>query len=219
MKYLSVLLQNRLFRDFSTEEAEQILACLQPRYQECEKGECLLLAGSKLSSVGIVLTGSLSIQRQDADGRVVLVDELSPADSFGEAFVCAGVKAWPVSLWALQKTRVIFLDYTRMLTLCPSACSYHTKLLGNLLAELAQKLIGLNQKLDIVQKSTIRDKLLALFGGYVVSAGANCFTLPFSREELADYLGVNRSALSRELSRMQTDGIVQVKGRQICLPQ
>ena len=211
-KYLSVLKSAKLFHNFSDHEVLPMLRCLSSRVASYRKEQALFIAGDALTQVGIVLSGTLRIQKEDMNGNAVIVTKLNSGDMFGEAFVCAGLSRIPVSVWASACADVLFIDYMKIITTCPSACSFHSKLLGNMLGIMAQKLILLTQKMDIVQKKSIRDKLTAYFETCVNENESRRFSIPFNRRELAEYIGVNRSAMSRELGKMQDEGLITFSG-------
>lgn len=211
------LLTCSLFSSISSEELSAILACLNARQQDYRKGDCLVLQGSRLAQIGVLLEGTASIQQESYDGRIFTLSELEPGDSFGEAYVYANTQHLPVSVWATSAAKVVYLDFSKMITPCAAGCAFHTRLISNMLGLMAQKLISLNMKIQIMQKATTQEKLMALFEFYASQAQSNCFELPFSRNGLAEYLSVNRSAMSRELSRLQKAGILALNGRTVTL--
>ncbi len=217
MQAPAILFQTPLFCGFSQEELTSILGCLRARKVTYQKDECLMLQGSKPQHIGILLEGTATIRQEDSNGRTAIISELLPGDSFGEAFVYAQVSALPISVWAHSPVQVLYLDYRKMISTCASACAFHSKLIANMLAVMAQKLILMNTKMQIMQKTSIREKLLALFEFYAGQEGRRTFTLPLNRNGLAEYLSVNRSAMSRELSRMQQEGLLSAKGNTITL--
>ncbi|WP_340147270.1 Crp/Fnr family transcriptional regulator [Ruminiclostridium josui] len=168
----------------------------------------LLLAGDKVSSVGIILSGSAQIVKEDIMGNRNIVSEIGVADMFGEAFACANVSKSPVTVLTTTGCTVMYIKFSRIITTCSSACSFHTMLISNMLSLIAQKNIFLNNKIDILSQRSIREKLMAYFSMQIQKSGKNRFRIPFSRDELADFLCINRSALSRELSKMKQENIL-----------
>lgn len=217
MQAPAILFQTPLFKGFAQQELAAILGCLKARKVTYQKDECLMLQGSRPEYIGILLEGTATIQQEDSNGKNAILSELLPGDSFGEAFVYAQVPSLPISIWAHSEVQVLYLDYHKMISTCVSACEFHTKLIANMLGVMAQKLILMNAKMQIIQKTSIREKLLALFEFYAAQEGSRTFALPFNRNGLAEYLSVNRSAMSRELSALQQEGIVAAKGSQITL--
>ena len=206
--YLHVLQKVNLFQGLSNAEILSVLKCLGTRVTGYPKDGAVMLAGDAPERVGIVLGGRVRIQREDMDGNLAVIDEIAPGGMFGEAFACAGVARIPVSVWATEETEILFLNYAKIIAVCPSACNFHARLIRNMLRGIAGKLIALNQKLDIVQKNTIREKLAAYFESCVQKSDTRRFTIPFDRNTLAEYLGVNRSAVSRELGKMRDEGLL-----------
>ena len=131
---------------------------------------------------------------------------------FGEAYACAGLDAMPVSGYAAQESRVLWLACRKMLTVCTNACGFHNRLVKNLLAVVAEKNLQLSRKIQVMSQKTTREKLMAYLLGQAKIAGKAEFTIPLDRQALADYLGVERSAMSAELSRLRKDGILDTKG-------
>jgi CRP-like cAMP-binding protein len=130
---------------------------------------------------------------------------------FGEAFACAGAENLPVGVMAAEESEILLMNHERMLTSCPSACAFHTALIRNLTRILAEKNVILTQKLEHVTRRTTREKLLSYLSARAKLAKGNVFDIPFSRQELADYLSVERSAMSAELSRMRNEGLLRYK--------
>ncbi len=210
MKEFYGILQNcALFRGVQETELEAMLACLDARKVTAQKEESIFREGDPADFVGVVLKGAVRILRTDFYGNQSIVGQVEPGDLFGEAFSCAGVQALPVSAVAAQPAEVLLLDIHRVLTLCANTCTFHSRIVSNLVQVLASKNLGLNQKLDIASRRTTRDKLLAYLTARAKAAQSARFTIPFDRQALADYLGVERSAMSAELSKLQKEGILK----------
>lgn len=217
MQAPTILYTTPLFKGFTPQELISILGCLGAHTVAYQKEECLMLQGSKPEKIGILLEGTATIQQEDLSGKNAILSELAPGDSFGEAFVYAQTPSLPVSVWAHTRLKVLYLDYHKMISPCASACAFHTKLIANMLGVMAQKLIFMNAKMQIMQKTSIGEKLLALFELYSEQQGRRRVQLPFNRNGLAEYLSVNRSAMSRELSRLQQQGLISAEGNHITL--
>lgn len=207
-KYLSVLQNCILFESMAQEEILQALKCLNITVREFEKNEFIFHATEPVTQVGIVLQGNVHIVKEDFWGNRTIVANAQAGDLFAEAFSCTQTKELPISVVAVQKTSVLFLHYQKIVTTCSSACSHHTKLIQNMLKVLAQKNISLTQKVEYMSQRTLRQKLLSYLSAQAVSQGQNEFQIPFNRQELADYLSVDRSALSSELSKLQQENIL-----------
>ncbi len=207
-KYLKVLQKTTLFEGLNRDEILAVLQCSSARMASYQKEECVFMQGDPLSQVGIVVSGKARIQREDFHGNTIILTGLEAGDLFGEAFVCAGIPKVSVSLWAVTPLEVVFVDYQKAISPCSSSCPFHQKLVANMLKLMAQRLLMLNEKIDIIQKTTIRAKLMAFFELRMRQEGGRHFTVPFNRNELAEYIGVNRSAMSRELWNMKADGLI-----------
>jgi CRP-like cAMP-binding protein len=156
--------------------------------------------------VGIILTGNVHIIQEDYWGNRSILTHIAPPDLFGEAFACAEMEKTPVSALAVEKTDVLFIDYQKIITICPSACVFHGQLIENMLRILAEKNILLTQKMEILSKRTTKEKLLAYLSFQAIAAKSSSFYIPFQRQALADYLGVDRSAMSSALGALKKEG-------------
>ncbi|MCX7657714.1 MAG: Crp/Fnr family transcriptional regulator [Oscillospiraceae bacterium] len=214
-KYYPLLEKTPLFKGISPQNLESMLKCLSAKTKSYEKGEAIMLAGEDVKNVGIVLDGKIQIQKEDINGERIILDELDAGEIFGEVFACAGIKKSPVTVCSILPSEILFVDYRRIITMCPSNCSFHSSLIRNMLMLIAQKNIMLNSKLDIISKKTTREKLFAYFKTQAKKTGGKIFELPFSRDELADYLCVNRSAMSRELCKLRDENFIEFEKRTI----
>lgn len=205
-KYLDIMRNNLLFGGITPLELESMLGCLEARSQSYGKKETILLSGSPIDFVGMVLSGSVKIIKEDMDGNDVLLAEIGVGELFGEVFACAEISHSPVSIVAMDNSEVMFFNYQKIITTCQRSCVFHAKLTENMLRILAQKNLLLNQKIDILSKRSLREKILCYF--MYQSKGKRVFAIPLNREELASYLSADRSALSAELSKMQKDGLI-----------
>jgi len=210
-EYLTVLEKCPLFDGLTGEEILTMLHCLNARKRSVEKDALLFREGDLADTAGVVLSGAVRVLREDYYGNRTVLGQLEPGELFGETFACAGVSALPVSVAAVQPSEVLLLDVRRVLTVCSHACTFHSRLIRNLVQAGAQKNLFLNQKLDITGRRTTREKLMAYLLRQAKEAGSPSFTIPFDRQALADYLGVERSAMSAELSAMQKEGILKTQ--------
>lgn len=210
-KYIDVLKNCMLFEDIAEDELLSMLSCLDARVITAQKGELVLCEGEPAEHVGILLSGEVQIIRNDFFGNRDIVSALMPGEMFGESFACAAVKELPVSVAASECSEIMFIDCRRIITTCSSSCRFHNSVIYNLLRVLADKNIAFNRKMEIVSKRTTRDKLMTYLLMQAKSCGSSSFTIPFDRQELADYLGVERSAMSKEISRMKADGLIDCR--------
>ena len=210
-KYLPFLSQTPLFRGIRPEELSEMLRCLNARKAGYQKQDIVLLEGQPAGSVGIVLSGQVQIIREDFMGNRNILAEISPGNLFAEAYSCAQADSLPVTVVSVAESEILWVDYKRVVATCSSACRFHTRLIENMLAILASKNILLNQKIEHLSKRTTRQKLLSYLYDQAALHGTHEFDVPFNRQELADYLCVDRSAMSNELCKMQKDGILRFR--------
>lgn len=208
-KYLGVLKKCILFGGIDDENIIAMLTCLNARVIETDKGEFIFNEGDAAEYVGILLTGEAQIIRDDFFGNRSIMTEVMPGELFGESFACADVKELPVSVVASENSEIMLIDCRRIITTCESSCVFHNMIIHNLLRVLAAKNLAFNKKMEIISKRTTRDKLMTYLMSQAKANGSSSFTIPFDRQELADYLGVERSAMSKEISRMKADGLIE----------
>lgn len=197
---------NLLFKGIGVEDFETLQSCIEGSVQTYEKGAVIQLAGNPVKTIGLVVSGIVQIMQEDREGKQNLIAELPEGELFGEVFACAEVSHSPVTVFAAQSCEILHLNYRKVITTCSSVCPFHQKLIENMLTLIATKNLLLNQKIDILSRRTTRERLLLFFDYH--RKGARRFTVPFSREELAAYLCVERSAMSAELSKMQREGLI-----------
>jgi CRP-like cAMP-binding protein len=215
----SAAIRSPLFEGIPAGAMETLFACLMPRRKRFEKNALVLREGEEPRFAGIVLSGGLHILRDDYWGNRTLVARVEPGDLFAEAFVCGGVKRLPVSVAAAEPSEALFLEVNRVMGICSSACAAHNALIKNMLAILARKNIGLMEKLECVTQRSTRSKILSYLSALARREKKPVITIPFNRQELADYLSVERSALSAELGRMRDEGLLDFHKNQFQLAE
>lgn len=207
-KYISVLSNCPLFQNISPNNIKGVLSCLNANFTHYDKGQYIILQGDNLKHIGILITGNLQIIKEDSQGNPTILTELNSGNLFAETLVCAQVPYSPVSVLSSEHSDVILLDFNRIMNICTSACDFHTQIIKNMLLILAGKNIMLNNKLDCISQRSIRDKVLHYLNNFAQRCNSNTFDLPYNRQELADYLCVDRSALSSSLARLKDEGII-----------
>ena len=208
-EYIEALLRCPLFEGTSAGEIGTMLGCMGASTRRFEKGALIFRADEPADQVGVLLAGAARVQRDGFDGNRAVRAALGPGDLFGEVFACAGVRRLPVSVEAVKPCQVLLIPLDRIIGACESACAYHSRVVMNLLRVLAAKNLQLNEKLEITSRRTTREKLLAYLNAQARAAGSSAFTIPFDRQGLADYLGVDRSALSSEIGKLRRDGVIE----------
>lgn len=203
------LSDTQLFRGIEEEEIETLLQCLKAVKKEYKKGEIILSEGEPTEFIGVVLKGLVLIESSDIWGNNSILGSAGRGAVFAEAYACIPGEPLLISVTAAEDTAVLFLHVSKVLTTCTSACVFHTKLVRNLLTVSANKNLQLSRRILHTGSKSIRGRLLSYFSECAKKAGQYSFQIPYSRQQLADYLGVDRSALCNELSKMQKDGLIQ----------
>ena len=198
-----------LFYDINVNQLKKLFSCLAAVVRNYEKDDFIFMYDDKVSYVGIVLFGGVHIIQEDFWGNRTILTHVEPCGMFGESFSCAGIEKLPMSVIAKEKTEIMLIDYRKIVSSCSSACVHHSQLIRNMLRIIAEKNIMLTRKIEHLSKRTTREKLLSFLSENAVRTKSTVVKIPFNRQELADYLCLNRSALSREISLMQKEGLVR----------
>ena len=185
-----------------------MLTCLGAKTESFDKKYTVFAEGSPAKYIGIVLSGSVQMIQVDYYGNRSILSDFGEAQMFAESFACAETKELPVSIVANDPCEIMFIDCSHILHTCHNNCGFHQQLIFNLMKDLASKTILFHQKIEITSKRTTRDKLLAYLMLEAKRANSNSFDISFDRQELADYLDVDRSGLSAEISKMKKEGII-----------
>ena len=204
----TLLANTALFRGASPQEAEAMLNCLGAAERGYTKGEQIYHSGDYVTDLGMVLSGSVLIQTDDLWGNTTVLDRIGPGQIFAETYACVPGEPLMVDVVAAEGTQVLFLNVERVLRVCSHTCAHHSKLIRNLLLLSAQKNLNLSRKIFYTSSKTIRGRLLSYLSYQARRNGTPSFTITFNRQQLADYLNVERSALSNELCKMQRDGLL-----------
>lgn len=205
------LSKTALFRGSTAEETEKILKCMGAEEKHYKKEAIICHMGDTMTSLGIVVSGSVLIENDDIWGNRSILDHIGPGQIFAETYACVPGEKLMVNVTAAEDTVILFLNVGRIIRTCPNSCVYHSKLIRNLLSISAQKNLNLSRRIFNTSSKTIRGRLLSYLSDQAVQRGEQQFDIPFNRRQLADYLGVDRSAMSNELSKMQRDGLIRVE--------
>lgn len=208
-EFLPVLRSSQLFSGVTDGEAEAMLACLEAKSRRFAKDAFLLHAGDTVSAVGLVLEGSVLMLREDVWGNRHILARAGAGQSFAAAAACAPGARAPADVVAETPVTVLFCDVRRILTMCGASCAHHSRMIRNLLGELAGKNLSLGETLTHMGQRTTRAKLMSYLSAQARLRGGYEFDIPFSRQQLADYLAVERSGLSAELGRMREEGLLE----------
>lgn len=207
-KYLDVLKNCKLFENISADDLFVMLGCLGAKVVSFDKKYTIFAEGSPARHIGIVLSGSAQIYQVDYYGNRSILSEIGPSEVFAEAFACAEITAMPVSVIANEPSEIMLIDCDHILHTCKNNCGFHQQLIFNLMKDLAVKTILFHQKIEITSKRSTRDKLLSYLMFQSKKANSSSFDIPFDRQELADYLDVDRSGLSVEIGKLKKEGII-----------
>lgn len=207
-EFLSILQSSKLFSDISKKELTAILSCLEAKKVDFPKEAFVLRAGESIESVGLVLSGSVMIIQEDIWGNRNILSKAEPGQTFAAAFACAPNSRLNVSVISETTVTVMFFNVKRILNVCPSTCAHHSRLIRNLLSELAEKNLRFGEKLTHMGQRSTRAKIMSYLSAEAQRLGKYEFDIPFSRQQLADYLAVERSGLSSELGKMRGEGLL-----------
>ena len=207
-KYIPVLKRTKLFAGVGEEDFPAMLNCLGAVARTYRKGEYVFHAGEHVDSITVLVEGRLLIQKDDYWGNRSIVNVVEPGELFGEAYATPDSGALRNDVLAAEESTAIFFDIHRVLTVCPSACRFHTLTVQNLFYAISEKNRKLVSKLDITSKRTTREKLLSYLSEEAKRQNASTFEIPFNRQQLADFLSVDRSAMSNELCKLRDAGLI-----------
>ena len=216
-KYLQVLKKCPLFQDIADEDLLRMLVCLGARVEFFDKKYTIFSEGSRAKLIGVVLSGSVQMVQMDYYGNRSIISEISASEVFGEEFACAETDALPVSMIANDPCEVMLIDCSHILHTCHNNCGFHQMLIFNLMKELALKTILFHQRLEITAKRSTREKLLAYLNMEAQKHGSESFEIPFDRQELADFLTVDRSGLSAEIGKLKKEGVLDTEKNRFTL--
>lgn len=197
-----------LFEDIKETELTSMLNCLGGVIKEFKKSEFIFIEGFELKQIGVIIEGTVHMVKEDLWGKKMILASMKSGEIFGESFVCGKYGSSLVSFQAAENCKILFLAFHRVLCSCNKSCSYHHKLIENMVTLMARKNMTLMNKMEILSKKSIRERVLTWLSQQAQLNGSERFESPMGRIELADYLCVDRSALTRELSRMKTDGLL-----------
>lgn len=208
-KYFEVLRKCKLFDGIEDENLTSLLGCLGVAVKSFEKKETVISEGDPARYIGIVLSGSVQIVSIDFFGNRNILSAVEPSELFAESFACAQTDAIPINVIAADTCEIMLIDCHRILHTCSNTCEFHRQLIFNLLKIMATKNIMFHQKIEISSKRSTREKLTTYLMFQAKKAGSNSFDIPFNRQELADYLEVDRSGLSAQISRLRREGVLK----------
>lgn len=206
--YMNVLNRSMLFKDISDDEKADILGCLTYQIKEFRQGHVIALEGNEIRYFGLILEGSIDMIKEDVWGNRTLITRMSEGELFGETFACGIEQQSVVTFTAVGNVTVMVLPFMQVIHICSNSCSFHEKLIRNLVHTIAMKNKLLMQKVEIITKKNLREKILAYLSIQAQMQNTRYFQIPLKRSELAQYLCADRSALTRELTQMREEHII-----------
>ena len=211
----TILQKSVLFRDIGDEECSNLINCISPRVKQFAKNEIIILTGDSVTHIGIILIGTACAYIEHISGSQTIMSNLTPMSVFGEILVSTRTHKSPVTVYATSDVTAAFIEYQKVYSMCATACAAHRVFIQNLLKAIGDKYFLLFDRINILREKTLRARILTYL--YALSEGGEkkTVTIPYTKTMLASYLLANRSALSKELRKMEHDGIIAVNGRKI----
>lgn len=216
-KYIEILKRTQLFSGVSDTEISAMLHCLQARMINIKKGEYVYREGEHLDNISVLVKGKLLVQHNDFWGNRNIINILHVGEMFGEAYVAPESGALTNDVVAEEDSTVIFFHVRKILTVCSTACRFHSMVIQNLFFAISEKNRKLVQKIAHMSKRSTRTKLLSYLSDEAKKNNSSHFTIPFTRQQLADFLCVDRSAMSNELCKMRDEGLLEFEKNQFTL--
>ncbi|ORU00647.1 Hcp transcriptional regulator HcpR (Crp/Fnr family) [Anaerovibrio sp. JC8] len=208
-KYMPILSNCSFFGGMESGEIQAVLGCIGAYIIKAEKGKYIFRAGDSTDVMGMVLSGGVFIIQEDVWGHRNIMAKCHPGDFFGEIYAASPGSVLNISVIAEADTTVLMMDVKRLMSSCSSACDHHQRLIRNLVGVLANKVMAFNEKITHISKRSTREKLLSFLSNESQRQGSLSFDIPFNRQELADYLCVERAAMTVEISKLQKEGILK----------
>mgnify|MGYP000890736703 FL=1 len=207
-KHLLALKKCELFDDISLDEISSLVSCLCPVIQNFGRNDFIVKSGDEFHSIGIVLEGEASVYKETLSGNRFLINKVQAGEMFGEIAAFAKQKRWPSIVQANTAVTVCFIPKDKIVGRCCSVCSYHTRLIHNMIGIVSERALMLRKKIDYISIKTMRSRLCTFLYEYYLNCGTNIFRIQMNRGQLAEFLNVSRPSMSRELSRMKDEGII-----------
>lgn len=216
-QFIPILKQTKLFSGIGDDEISSMLSCLGASFRAYKKGEFVLRQGERLSEIMVLVKGNLHIQSDDYWGNRSILGEICAGEMFGEAYATPESGALMNDVVAVTDSAVVAFDVKRIITTCSSACRFHTIVVQNLFFAISEKNRKLVQKLGILSKRSTREKLISYLSEQAKKQNSPSFSIPFNRQQLADFLSVDRSAMSNELCKMRDEGMIRFEKNRFVL--
>lgn len=208
---IDIIKDNQLFNNISKAEIRQILKCGKARVEEYKDNQIVFQKDDNVKKFGIILEGQFNLVSWKFNGTRAIVTTLEQNDLFGEALAFSSSKEAPYDLVSSGNSKALILPYSVFFTMCREVCNFHKILINNMLSILADKIVLLNNKMHILNTETLRGRIAMYLLTLHKKNNSVIFDMTMKRQELADFLNVKRPSLSRELSKMQQENIIEVQ--------
>jgi len=206
--YYELLSQTPLFSQINPTDIPSMLACISAKTMSYKKNQFIFHYGDLINEIGIVLSGAVLIEKEDFWGNRSILSKIAPGFIFAETYALLESVPLEVNVIAQENSEVLFLNFQKLSSTCSNACEFHTQFIHNLLSVVAAKNLMLTKKMEHMSQKTIREKVLSYLSNESKKSQTATFTIPFNRQQLADYLSVDRSALSNELSKLRQEHFI-----------
>ena len=216
-KFYNQIKSSPVFSGISEDELKAMLECFNARIKSYDDGDIIIRQGDRINNIYLVLEGAVNIEKDSYWGRRIIVTQLGVNDNIALAFVASRNTESSIDAVSVGRTKLLLLSYEKCTSMCQNACTKHKNLINNLFEILSKENIELLQKIENISQKTIREKLLTYFSNEAKRYRSNIFEIPFNRQDLADYLNIDRSAMSFELSKMQKEGLISFEKNKFSL--
>lgn len=207
--FYQIIGKSSLFNGVCEEDIPHLLKCLSSSTKKYQKGEFIYKVGDKTSFLAMLLTGEIHIQTEDYWGNQTIISEITPGNIFAESYALALDTPISINAVAVSDCDVLFMNSMNIILPCCNACNFHSQLIQNFAKALANKNLQLTDKLEQMSQRTTRSKILSYLSDQSMKTDKTSFEIPFNRQQLADYLAVDRSAMSNELSKLRNEGLLE----------
>ena len=208
-KYYNQIKNSPIFFGLNEIELRDMLTCFNARIKSFDNGEIIIRHGELVKNIYLVIEGAVNIEKDTYWGRRIIITQLGVNENIALAFVASKNVESSIDALSVGKTKLLLLSYEKCTSMCHNVCTKHKLLINNLFEILSKENIELLQKIENISQKTIREKLLTYFSNESKRNKSNIFEIPYNRQDLADYLNIDRSAMSFELSKMQKDGFIK----------
>lgn len=215
--YYNQIKNSPIFFGLTEEELKEMLVCFNARIKTYENEDIIIRQGDMIKNIYLILEGNVNIEKDSYWGRRIIVTQLGVNDNIALAFVASKNVESSIDAVSVGKSKLLILSYEKCTTMCQNVCVKHRNLINNLFEILSKENIELLQKIENISQKTIREKLLTYFSNEAKKNRSNIFEIPFNRQDLADYLNIDRSAMSFELSKMQKEGYIKFEKNKFML--